>query len=266
MNKLLNMQQHRRNSKLLYVWKRPDTKGCTLCDSIYIKVYNRQKLICHRWKQKSFFDGSISYIERNVSYMGVCICQKSFWTYPLGYHSPRPRNPLTTTSENLFVPLSIFFFFAVVLVQFCSVLVFCFVVFYFLGGGAFPAFSPILHFNPCWGDSNINRLRRGQRLAAGCSQSIHYSGKQTGAPLSWKSHRNTPSIKQTQNLGSGTLVGAPPCWVRKIILDRLRLVAWGSETNPPPSLKSERHLPWENQESQLLVSTRSPSRNSLICD
>ena len=131
MNKLLNMQQHRRNSKLLYVWKRPDTKGCTLCDSIYIKVYNRQKLICHRWKQKSFFDGSISYIERNVSYMGVCICQKSFWTYPLGYHSPRPRNPLTTTSENLFVPLSIFFFLLLFLFSFalswCSVLL-CFIL------------------------------------------------------------------------------------------------------------------------------------------
>ena len=47
-----------------------------------------------------------------------------------------------------------------------------------------------------------------------CSQSTHYPGKQTGASHSWESHE-TPSWHSTDpKSGPGTLLEAPPCWIR----------------------------------------------------
>ena len=65
---------------------------------------------------------------------------------------------LTTPSKILFtLPCTVFVLFL------SFTLSWCFVCFFFF-------FPPILHLNPCWRVSNMNRLRGFQRLAVGCSQ------------------------------------------------------------------------------------------------
>ena len=129
--------------------------------------------------------------------------------HPLKFPSPQPLKSCLLYSANYFL-----FFFRFAVLGFRPV--------------SFSFFSPILHLNPCWGDSNINRLRVHQRLVVGCGQSIHYLGKQTGTSHSRDSHRNIlPVSGRPKILALESYQWPRPAENREIIQDRLRLVVQG---------------------------------------
>ena len=101
-----------------------------------------------------------------------------------------------------------------------------------------------------------------RRLSLGSNQPILIPGIETSAPLYWESCRNTlPASHRPKTLTLEAYWGPCPAEYREIIKDRLTLVGGGGRTHPPSSLESERHLPQE-----ILVSTRSPLRNSWVCN
>ena len=72
-------------------------------------------------------------------------------------------------------------------------------------------------------------------------------------------------VSDTQNLDTRSLLGALPHWVKENNPGQTQasaLVEGGEKQQS--SFKSERHLPWEIQESQPPVSARSPLRNSWV--